>query len=104
TSYFRTGMGRSMVRANLPEQLALARTSVTIGRFQVFRRGNDLYQSETEVDPLGNATGHTTYKLEYALGSGTRGFGFVVKRDNRMVEAPLSYYAKPGKWDLSPGY
>jgi hypothetical protein len=62
-----------MARANLPEQLALARTPVTIGRFQVFRSRNDLYQSETEVDPLGDAIGHSTYKFEYAVGSGTRG-------------------------------
>lgn len=103
-SYFRTGMGRAMVHANLPEQLALVRTPVTIGRFQVFRSGNDLYQSETEVDSQGNTTGHSSYKLEYAIGSGTRGFGFIVKRDNRLVEAPLSFYTKTGKWDLSPGY
>jgi len=93
-----------MVRANLPSQLAFARTPVTIGRFQVFRSGNDLYQSENEVDSQGNTTGHSTYKLEYAIGSGTRGFGFVVRRDNRLVEAPLSFYTKTGKWDLSPGY
>ena len=70
----------------------------------MFRRGNDLYQSEIEVDPLGNVTGHSTYKLEYAIGSGTRGFGYIVKRDGRLVEAPLSFYTKTGKWDLSPGY
>ena len=103
-SYSQTAMARSLARGNQAAQLALARTPVTIGRFRVYRSGNDLYQSEVEVDPSGNETGRGIYKVEYVIGSGARGHGYVVKRDGRLVEAPLSFYTKPGKWDLSPGY
>ena len=91
-----------MARGSPPSQLALVRAPVDIGRFRVFRRGNDLYQSDTEPAPFGN--GRNTYKLEYVIGSGLQGYGYVIKRDGRLVEAPLSFYTKPGKWDLSPGY
>ena len=93
-----------MARGSLPSQLELVRKPVEIGRFRVFRQGHDLYQSEAEVDPLGNVTGRSKYKLEYVIGSGLRGYGYLVKRDGRWVEAPLSFYTKPGRWDLSPGY
>ncbi len=97
-------MGRSMAPGSLPSQLALAGAPVEIGRFRVFRRGRDLYQSETEVNPFGAVTDRSTYKIEYVIGSGRRGYAYIVKRGERLVEAPLSYYAKSGKWDLSPGY
>lgn len=103
-SYVRTPMGRSMAIAGEPAQLALAPAPVTVGRFRVFRRDDSLYQSEIVRDQFGNAIGETTYKLEYVIGSGVNGFAYVVARDHHLAEAPLSYYAKSGKWDLSPGF
>jgi hypothetical protein len=38
------------------------------------------------------------------IGSGANGLSFVVKRGNYLFQAPLSFYSKTGKWDLSPGY
>ena len=93
-----------MARGNLPSQLALANSPVEIGRFRVFRKGEALYQTETEVNPFGAATGRSTYRLEYVIGSGRRGYGYIAKRGERLVEAPLSFYTKSRKWDLSPGY
>jgi hypothetical protein len=103
-SYIRTAMGRSLSRAGRPEQLALVPAPVAVGRFKVFRRGDSLYQSEIEQDPIGNATGETAYKLEYVIGSGANGFAYIALRNQRLMEAPLSYYAKAAKWDFSPGY
>jgi hypothetical protein len=38
------------------------------------------------------------------VGAGENGFGFLVQRDGRLFEAPLTYYTKSRTWGLSPGY
>jgi hypothetical protein len=103
-------MGLSMRPANSPEELARVPEPVTIFNadfdryFRVFRDGADLYQSEYQNDAAGKVIFETTRKLEYSVGSGMNGFTYLVRRGDRLFEAPLSYYSKPGKWDLSPGY
>ncbi len=72
--------------------------------FQVRREGADVYQSEWEADAEGKTVFKTLYKLEFAVGSGLNGYSYAVKRGNYLFEAPLSYYARQKKWDLSPGY
>jgi predicted CXXCH cytochrome family protein len=105
-SYMRTEMGRSMRRASdldlpAPADLELAPLH---RRFRVFRRNNKLYQSEYALDESGNRIFDDIHEIEFAIGSGVNGYSFVVRRDNYLFEAPLSYYAKRARWDLSPGY
>jgi hypothetical protein len=103
-------MGVSMRPANTPDELARVPEPVTIFNadfdryFRVFRDGDDLYQSEYQTDTSGKVIFETTRKLEYSVGSGMNGFTYLVRRGDRLFEAPLSYYSKPRKWDLSPGY
>ena len=103
-------MGGSMDLANRPEELARVPEKVTIFNpdfdryFEVFREGDDLYQSEYQKDPDGNIVFKTTHKLAYVTGGGMTGYTYLVARGNHLFEAPLSYYSKAGKWDLSPGY
>lgn len=104
STYLRSAMGQSLTRAEQPAQLALAPVPVAVGRFKVFRRGDRLYQSETEIGQFGNVIGENTFPLEYVLGSGVNGYSYIVVRGNRLMEAPLSYYSKSKKWDFSPGY
>lgn len=101
-SYRKTGMGRSMGRArDVRFGLVGRRTeSETLGRtFEVFVRDGELFQTESK---LGVFT--ATHRLEYAVGSGEHGVTFVVRRGDHLFQAPLSYYARTGDWDLSPGY
>ena len=72
--------------------------------FQVYRDGTDVYESESETDATGKTVFKTAYKLEYAVGSGVNGYSYAIRRGNYLFEAPLSYYARLNKWDLSPGY
>ena len=104
TTYVRTAMGRSLRRADSPEQLALAPQPVRVGRFKIFRRGDSLYQSEVQEDAFGAAIGEADYKLEYVIGSGANGFAYIITSGQRLAEAPLSYYTRSKTWDLSPGY
>src|SRR5581483_7258968 len=43
-------------------------------------------------------------KLEYAVGSGQNGITFITKRGGFLYEAPLTYYSRNQRWDLSPGF
>jgi hypothetical protein len=103
-------MGASMAPANRPEELAKVKSPVTIYSaqfdryFKVFRKGPDLYQSEYQLDAAGKMVFEAEHKLEYAVGGGMNGYTYLVKRDGHLFEAPLSYYSKAGKWELSPGY
>jgi hypothetical protein len=72
--------------------------------FEVLARGGQLYQSEYALDSAGKELFRETRKLDFLIGSGANGTGALVKQGEYLFEAPLSFYTKPGKWALSPGY
>ncbi|HEV2380440.1 MAG TPA: hypothetical protein VG206_11675 [Terriglobia bacterium] len=75
--------------------------------FKVFANGADgldLYQSEYQLSADGNDIFRNTKKIEYVIGAGENGFGFIVRRGQYLFEAPLSYYVKRQRWELSPGF
>jgi len=99
-----------MSLASDPSQLSRLPKAVTIFQqnikrhFASFRQGSDLYQSQHELDESGKEIFRNTHKLEYVIGSGSNGQSYVVRRGESLFQAPLSYYSKPAKWDLSPGF
>jgi len=108
-SYSRTDMGRSMSMVN-PTLLGRISTSATIfdqrlnRRFETFLKDGSLYQSEYESEVNGPAAFRDTHKLDWIIGAGANGFGAIVRRENYLIEAPLSFYSKTKGWALSPGY
>jgi Doubled CXXCH motif (Paired_CXXCH_1)/Cytochrome c554 and c-prime len=108
--YRKTGMGRSMSLASDPSQLSRLPAPVTVlqqnlkRHYTAFRQGLDLYQSQYGLDESGKEIFRSTHKLEYVIGSGANGQSYVVRRGDALFQAPLSYYSKPAKWDLSPGF
>jgi hypothetical protein len=109
-SFRRTAMGASADLASAKTELARVPRPVTVFSekfnkyFDVFRKDGDLYQSMYEKDADGNEIYRVTHKLDYVIGAGKVGYTYVVRRDNYLFEAPLSYYRETNKWDLSPGY
>ncbi len=106
-SYVKTAMGRSLVPAEQTRDLVpAAGVNVRSGdyRFDVARRGVDLYQTESQIDAAGAEVFQNSFKLEYALGSGANGITYAVRRGAYLFEAPLSYYQRTRSWQLSPGY
>jgi len=103
-------MGRSMSLAAHRAQLAPMPTPGTVRDakldryFQVSADGPDLYQSEYELSSDGREVFRDTQKIEYVLGAGQNGFGYIVRRGQYLFEAPLSYYVKLQRWQLSPGF
>jgi len=72
--------------------------------FEIYTRDGNLYQSEYETTGGGKDAFRETRKLEWIIGSGANGSGGIVKQDDYLFEAPLSFYAQPHRWALSPGY
>ncbi len=103
--YGQTPMGRSVT---LPSASVLSESisvhSDALNRdFRVYREGGDLYQSESEPAG-GQLVFESKHKIEYVIGSGKNGMSFAVRRGDHLFQAPLSFFAHTGKWDLSPGF
>jgi tetratricopeptide (TPR) repeat protein len=106
--YQGVAMAHSMSPANAATPLAgeaITVSSPKLNRsFQVYREGSDVYQSESEIGAGGETAFKVAFKLEFAVGSGVNGFSYAVRRGDYLFEAPLSYYSRTKKWDVSPGY
>lgn len=103
-SYKDTAMGRSLAPASdwSADVLPAAATVTQPGTnhaFRVFHDPSGWHQSDSEAGVFS-----AEYPLAYAVGSGTNGITFLLRRGNFLFQAPLSYYSKAHKWDLSPGY
>lgn len=100
--YRRTPMGRSMSPATAHLAKAAAAAEVNEEklrrRFSVFVSDGRLMQAEA------GEGFRAEHEVAYAIGSGMHGFSFVVKRGDHLFQAPLSYYTRNGRWELSPGY
>ncbi len=106
--YTKTAMGRSVAPASETRNLVPASGSMSVQSgsvtYEVSRLGNELYQTESQVDPSGKVIYKNSYQLEYAIGSGVNGISYAIRRGNYIFQAPLSYYSRAGTWQLSPGY
>ena len=103
-SFVKTDMGRSMrMVTDIGPTAFPADSTVPVGSsgrvLRVFHDEAGWHQSETEPGVFNDE-----HALEYAVGSGANGFTFLTRRGNYLFQAPLSFYSKTGKWDLSPGY
>ena len=108
-NYRQMAMGRSMATAAdahhtpVPERITV-RSEKLDRYFEVFREDGALYQSEYALAKSGRKIFENIHKVEYAVGSGVNGVTYIVRRGDHLFEAPLSFYSRAKKWDLSPGY
>ena len=42
--------------------------------------------------------------VAYALGSGERGYSFLIERDGFVAQSPVAWYAQERRYDIAPGY
>ena len=107
--YSRTDMGRS-ISVVTPSLFEKIRVTAKIfdqrsNRYLEVRAENaELFQTEYEKKADGTDLFRDTHKLEWIIGSGANGFGAIVRRDDFLFEAPLSFYSKTHNWAFSPGY
>jgi hypothetical protein len=103
-SFKKTDMGRSMRAVSELDHTGIpAEATVPLaseGRLlRVTHDDSGWHQSETEPNVFVDE-----HNLDYVVGSGANGLSFIVRRDKYLFQAPLSFYSKVRKWDLSPGY
>jgi predicted CXXCH cytochrome family protein len=73
-------------------------------RYTIERRGGREVHRETQLDDGGRVLAQIEAEVAYTLGSGTMGISYLVERDGRLFQSPISWYGQTKKWDLSPGY
>jgi len=107
--YSQTGMGRSMSLVT-PKILKAQPTSGSIEdkntglHFDVYARDGQLFQSEYELDSNGKEIFRDTRAVKWIIGAGENGLGGLVQQGDYIFQAPLSFYSKAQRWELSPGY
>lgn len=72
--------------------------------FEVTRKDGELFQSQYSRDAGGKEIFRQDKRLDYVIGAGDNGFGFLVQRDHYLFEAPLSYFSTTHSWGFSPGF
>ncbi len=108
--YSKTAMGLSMDQAGSARQRASVPEAASVfseklnRHFEVSLKGEDLIQSDFELDSEAREVFRASQKLDFVIGSGVNGYTYVVRRGDFLFEAPLSYYSRKKEWALSPGY
>lgn len=103
-SFLKTDMGHSMSTvsdwkaAGIPDQATVSQPG-TSRVFSVSRSASAWQQTESEPGVFS-----VDHQLDYVVGSGYNGLTFLIQRGSFLFQAPLSYYSRIQKWDLSPGY
>lgn len=57
----------------------------------------------TETGEVRDA-GRVPRKLAWFVGSGAEGTSYLVENEGSLFEAPVTWYARKKRWDMSPGY
>lgn len=108
-SFLHTRMGRSLTDTNLAHAANLplpgSYYNSTLDRhFEIFARNGKLFQSEYQTDAGGAEIFRSTQEVRWIVGAGANGYSALVQQGDYLMEAPLSYYIRTGKWEPSPGY
>jgi len=109
-TFRQTAMGRSMLPGNTDSLTSVIPTPATVydkdsnQYFDVTRKDGVLEQSLYSTDANGKEIYRQKWKLDFVIGAGEDGYGFLVQRDRYLFEAPLSYYTTTHSWGFSPGF
>jgi predicted CXXCH cytochrome family protein len=71
--------------------------------YTVERRGDQLVHREQRLND-GQPVAAVEAAVAYALGSGERGYSFLVVRDGFVAQSPVAWYAQQQRYDVAPGY
>ena len=104
-SFRRHPMGRSMTT---PEKV-LPESTGKVAEFQdlaywIERRDGKIFHQESKTMQDTGPAETTEHEIRYVIGSGTRGYAFLVEHDNKLFQSPISWYTQEKTWDLAPSY
>ena len=107
TTYAEHPMGRSVSLAGhlLPDQLKAAASFEAAGLLHgVERRGDEVWHRIALPGADRIPTVEIAAEVAFAIGSGQQGQSFLVNRDGRFFQSPISWFAGAKSWNLSPGF
>ncbi len=108
-TFRRHPMGRSLTPIASAPAVGSARPTGTTSFgvapsvFTIERRDGREIHRETVLDG-GHVLAQVEAEVAYAVGSGARSITYLVERDGRLFESPITWYTQKQRWDLSPGY
>ena len=108
-SYRRHSMGRSLfpirdVIEQLPPHGKEHSFSAFNSRLSVETQGRQMWHHQTRLDAAGQPIYAHDLEVQYVIGSGTRGFSYLMDRDGFLFQSPISWFTQKQTWDLSPGF
>ncbi len=106
-TYAEHPMGRSISPASrwLPDQHKAVPSFETSGlRYVVERRGDKVWHREFLPRDGAPAAAELSAEIAFAIGSGQQGQSFLVNRDGRFFQSPISWFVSKKAWSLSPGF
>ncbi len=109
-TFIHTGMGQSFDAATPGKSVAEfgGKTSLIHDKFRdmsyhSYFRDSTMYITEFRLD--GKDTVYKrTEKVDYIVGSGQHTNSHMVNVNGYFFQAPMTFYAQQGKWDLPPGF
>jgi tetratricopeptide (TPR) repeat protein len=72
--------------------------------YSIERREGRIFHQETRRDHSGRILARNEAEVQYVLGSGSQGIGYLIERDGSLFQSPISWYVRQRRWNLSPGY
>lgn len=73
-------------------------------RFTVERRGERVWHRQTRLDAAGQPLYTLDSEVQFAIGSGARGYSFLSEREGYLFQTPISWFSQKHIWGLSPGF
>ena len=72
--------------------------------YRVERKEDHVRHHEIRRDDQGAVIYDQAVEVNFSIGSGSRGKGYLIERDELLFMSPISWYAGKNIWGLSPGY
>jgi Flp pilus assembly protein TadD len=72
--------------------------------YSIEKRGGRVIHQETRRDTRGRIIARNEAQVQFAVGSGRQGVGYLIERDGFLFQSPINWYAQARRWDLSPNY
>ncbi len=67
------------------------------------RDGRTIHKA-TRRDADGSVLSAIEAEVRFALGSGSRGYSYLIERDGFLFQSPIAWFAQAKHWGISPGY
>jgi hypothetical protein len=72
--------------------------------YRVYREDDRMRHRESVRTQDGHEVVLADYEIDYVIGSGAHSRSYLVETDGFLIESPVTWYATPKKWEMSPGY